>query len=95
MEKNFCEKSTYCSFLSTHKEDITFYLKCVMEESFYVKNNTYRGFNREKFPPDGDNHNTAKILEQNESQIVLIKTFEFTSFVMGYHVYRFLDTGAG
>ena len=52
MEKNFCEKSTYCSFLSTHKEDITFHLKCVMEESFYVKNNTYRGFKREKFPPN-------------------------------------------
>ena len=29
-----------------------------------------------------------KIVEQNELQIVLHKTFEFTSYVMGYHEYK-------
>ena len=29
-----------------------------------------------------------KIVEQNELQIVLRKTFEFTSYVMGYHEYK-------
>ena len=29
-----------------------------------------------------------KIVERNELQITLIKIFEFTSYVMGYHVYK-------
>ena len=29
-----------------------------------------------------------KIVQQNELQIVLHKTFEFTSYVMGYHEYN-------
>ena len=29
-----------------------------------------------------------KIVERNELQITLIKTFEFTSYVMGYDVYK-------
>jgi len=29
-----------------------------------------------------------KIVEQNKLQIVLNKTFEFTSYVMGYHEYK-------
>ena len=29
-----------------------------------------------------------KIVEQNELQITLLKKFEITSYVMGYHVYK-------
>ena len=29
-----------------------------------------------------------KIIEQNKLQIILFKTFEFTSYVMGYHIYK-------
>ena len=29
-----------------------------------------------------------KIIEKNEFQITLFKTFEFTSYVMGYHIYK-------
>ena len=29
-----------------------------------------------------------KILEQNELQLALLKTFEFTSYVMAFHVFK-------
>ena len=29
-----------------------------------------------------------KILEQNELQLALLKTFEFTSYVMEFHVFK-------
>ena len=29
-----------------------------------------------------------KTVEQNKPQIALLKTFEFTSYIMGYHVYK-------
>ena len=29
-----------------------------------------------------------KILEQNELQLTLLKTFEFTSYVMAFHVFK-------
>ena len=33
-----------------------------------------------------------EIVKQNELQINLLKAFEFTSYVMGYHVYKDLWT---
>ena len=35
---------------------------------------------------------TQEIVKQNKLQINLLKAFEFTSYVMGYHVYKDLWT---
>ena len=86
----FPEKSRCCSYLVIYKEGIALQFKLVIGETINISSmeestSKWGKFRRHKRKTIITPY---KIEKRNELPITLIKTFEFTSFVIGYHVYK-------